>query len=331
MSASRRDFLAILAGLPIVLASRSLGDNSTLSSVAPNDLMVTNYNEDGKYLITEGKTLLAEVAFPEGVIDPFGSLPVKIEPESSSGQPLTEPQPLFFYTTRKRRTFRLFFTAPLDVVEGPYAADVGAKQPQRHWALNYFIRRGKYHETALAVDKSFSDPSPEIAAHMRHDFETMREIYKQRTPRRWSQPFVRPVPGPDKDNFGDKRTYNRTKHLRHAGLDFSASLATPVSAINNGLVLLSGEQWAPGQTICIDHGGGVFSKYMHLSRRNVREGDIVKRGDTIALSGRSGAQKPAPHLHLDLVVGGVHVDPKDFMRVASKMLALETQDQKPRT
>src|ERR1700686_1430093 len=331
MSASRRDFLAILAGLPIVLASRSLGDNSTLSSVAPNDLMVTNYNEDGKYLITEGKTLLAEVAFPEGVIDPFGSLPVKIEPVSSGGQMLTEPQPLIFYTTRERRTFRLFITAPLDVVEGPYAADVGAKQPQRHRTLNYFIRRGKYHETALAVDKSFSDPSPEIAAHMRHDFETMREIYKQRTQRRWSQPFVRPVPGPDKDNFGDKRTYNRTKHLRHAGLDFSASLATPVSAINNGLVLLSGEQWAPGQTICIDHGGGVFSKYMHLSRRNVREGDIVKRGDTIALSGKSGAQKPAPHLHLDLVVGGVHVDPKDFMRVASKMLALETQDQKPRT
>jgi murein DD-endopeptidase MepM/ murein hydrolase activator NlpD len=330
MSASRRDFLAMLAGVPIILADRSLGGDSALRSIVPNDLTVTNYNEDGKYVITEGKTLLAEVAFPEGVIDPFGSLPVQIEPESAGGNLLTEPQPLFFYSTRDKRSFRVFITAPLDVVEGSYAADVAAKQPQAHWELKYLIRRGKYHETALAVNKNFSDPTPEIADQMRHDFETMREIYKLKTPRRWSQPFVRPVPGPDKDNFGDKRTYNRTKHLRHAGLDFSASMGTPVSAINDGIVVLSGEQWAPGQTVCIDHGGGVFSKYMHLSRRNVRERDPVKRGDVIALSGNSGAQKPAPHLHLDLVVGGVHVDPKDFMRVASKFLALETQDQKPR-
>lgn len=329
-SASRRDFLTILAGLPVVLAGRSLCSSLALTSIIPNELTVTNYNEDGKYVVAEGKTLLVELAFPEEVIDPFGSLPVQIEPESSGGKPLTEPQPLFFYSTKERRTFRLFITAPLDVVEGPYAADVGAKQPQGHWALKYFMRRGKYHETALAVDKSFSDPSPETAAHMRHDFETMREIYKQRTPRRWSQPFVRPVPGPDKDNFGDKRTYNRTKHLRHAGLDYRAAMGTPVSAINDGLVVLSGEQWAAGQTICIDHGGGVFTKYMHLSRRNVSQRDSVKRGDVIALSGNSGAQKPAPHLHLDLVVGGVHVDPKDFMRVASKFLALETQDQHPK-
>jgi murein DD-endopeptidase MepM/ murein hydrolase activator NlpD len=330
MSASRRDFLNILAGLPVVLAGRSLCGDSKLITFVPDDLTVTNYNEDGKYIITEGKTLLVELAFPNEVIDPFGTLPVQIEPESAGGQLLTEPQPLFFYNTRDRRRFRLFITAPLDVIEGPYAVAVGAKQPQTHWELKYFARRGKYQETELAVNKNFSDPTVELAAHMRRDFETMREIYKRRTARCWSQPFMRPVPGSDKDNFGDKRTYNHTKHLRHAGLDFSASMATPVSAINDGLVVLSDEQWAPGQTICIDHGGGVFSKYMHLSRRNVREGNVVRRGDVIALSGNSGAQKPAPHLHLDLVIGGVHVDPKDFMLVASKLLVLESQDQNQR-
>src|SRR5260221_3129725 len=126
MSASRRDFLTILAGLPVVLGGRALCGNSALLSNSPNDLAVTNYNEDGKNVITEGKTLLAEVTFPDEVMDPFGSLPVQIEPESSGGQPLTEPQPLFFYSTRERRTFRLFITAPLDVVEGPYAADDGS-------------------------------------------------------------------------------------------------------------------------------------------------------------------------------------------------------------
>jgi murein DD-endopeptidase MepM/ murein hydrolase activator NlpD len=202
---------------------------------------------------------------------------------------------------------------------------------EARWAINYSVRRGNYHETSLTVDKNFTEPSKEIAARMRHDFETMLEIYQRHTPRRWSEPFVQPVPGPDKDNFGDKRTYNRTKHSRHSGLDYSAKTGTPVRAINDGIVALSGEQWVPGQTICIDHGGGVFSKYLHLSERRVRENEPVKRGDVIALSGHSGGQKPPPHLHLDLVVNGVRVDPKDFMRTASQLLRLEAQDHAQRT
>ncbi len=328
MSASRREFLAILAGLPVILAGRSLSDKSNLTSTILNDLKITNYNEDGKYLITEGKVLLVELSFPEKVDDLVGSLPVQFEPESAGGQQLTEPQPLFFYSTRNERRLRTFIAAPLDVVQGSYTADVGGKnrEAKSHWEIKYFMRRGNYRESALRVDKDFSEPTPEIAARMRHDFETMREIYKQRTRRHWSGPFVRPVPGPDRDNFGDKRTYNKTKHLRHAGLDYRAPMATPVSAINDGMVVLSGRQWVPGETICIDHGGGVFSKYMHLSRRNLLAGDAVKRGDIIALSGNSGAQKPPAHLHLDLVVNGVHVDPKDFTRVAAKLLTVETQN-----
>lgn len=330
MTASRRDFLAILAGLPVVFAGRSLSSQAALTSTNPNDLKVTNYNGDGKYLITEGKTLLVELSFPEEVDDPFGSLTVHIQPDSAGGQELTEPQPLFFYLTGDGRSRRVFLTAPLDVVEGSYTANIGANHQaaKSQWDIKYFIRRGSYRESALTVNKSFSEPTPEIAARMRHDFETVRDLYKQRSERRWTRPFIRPVPGPDKDNFGDKRTYNKTKHLRHAGLDYTAPMATSVSAINDGIVVLSGEQWASGETICLDHGGGVFSKYMHLSRRNVREGDIVKRGDIIALSGNSGGQKPPPHLHLDLVVSGVHVDPKDFMRVASDLLAFEAQDKK---
>src|SRR5436190_841733 len=120
MSASRREFLAILAGLPVLFAGRSLSSKSTLTSTIPNDLTVTNYNSDGQYLITEGKTLLVALSFPEKVDEPFGSLPVQIQPESSGGQQLTEPQPLFFYRTRDERSFRVFLTAPLDVVEGSY-------------------------------------------------------------------------------------------------------------------------------------------------------------------------------------------------------------------
>ena len=195
------------------------------------------------------------------------------------------------------------------------------------WEINYQIRRGQYRKARLRVDRNFTEPGSDIAARMRRDFDTMVQIYQRRTPRRWSQSFVRPVPGPDKHNFGDRRTYNGTKHARHSGLDYRARMATPVTAINDGMaVVFSGEHWVPGQSICLDHGGGVFSVYMHLSERLVGESRLVKRGEMIARSGRSGGQKPPPHLHIDVIVNGVHVDPRDFMRTAEQLLALEAQD-----
>jgi murein DD-endopeptidase MepM/ murein hydrolase activator NlpD len=92
-----------------------------------------------------------------------------------------------------------------------------------------------------------------------------------------------------------------------------------VRAINDAIVALSEEQWTPGQVICLDHGGGIFSRYIHLSERRVRAGDIVTRGQIIALSGNTGGQKPPPHLHMDMVVNGTHVDPKDFINTAAQL------------
>src|SRR5258706_1681559 len=147
MSASRREFLAILAGLPVVFAGRSLSRQSTLTSTNPNDLKVTNYNGDGKYLITEGKTLLVELSFPDEVDDPVGSLIVHIQPESAGGQELTEPQPLFFYRTGDERSRRVFVTAPLDVVEGTYTANISGNHQaaKSQCDIKYFIRPGSYH------------------------------------------------------------------------------------------------------------------------------------------------------------------------------------------
>ncbi|MGA9994563.1 MAG: M23 family metallopeptidase [Pyrinomonadaceae bacterium] len=328
MTNSRREFLDILIIAPLALVG-GCAVTRKAQSVSPDSTpRVTNYNEAGSYLIREGKTLLVGITFSAPVENMSGSMPMQIQPDSAKGQPLEEPQPLFFYSSANGRTFRTILCAPLDVIENVYKAHLVGQQEgnEARWAINYSVRQGDYHETTLTVDKNFTEPTRDIAAQMHRDFETMLQIYKGRTPRHWSEPFIQPLPGPDKDNFGDKRTYNRTKHSRHAGLDYSAAMGTPVRAINDGIVVLSGEQWVPGQTICIDHGGGIFSKYLHLSVRRVRENEAVKRGDVIALSGHSGGQKPPPHLHLDLVVNGVRVDPKDFMRTAAQLIALEAQD-----
>ncbi|HMF57571.1 MAG TPA: M23 family metallopeptidase [Pyrinomonadaceae bacterium] len=327
---TRREFLTALIGAPFVLANSCIAMRRTesLAVAAPAAApRVTNYNVSGRAALVEGKTLLIALTFASAMDEISGSFPVQFAPESIGGQSLTEEQPLFFYTAGDGRTFRTILSAPLDAIAGSYQLRVTARlqngAQQQQLTSPYAVQTGVYRQTALTLDQNFSNPSPEISARMRRDFQTMLEIYQRRTERKWSKPFVSPVLGPDRANFGDSRTVNGTKHYRHAGLDYRAPLGTPVHAINDGGVALSDEQWTPGQTICIDHGGGVFSKYLHLSERRVQEGGTVRRGDLIALSGNTGGQRPAPHLHLDLVVNGTHVDPTDFMSTAARLIELE--------
>lgn len=324
MPLSRRRFLGALAvAAPAILTGapgRSIG--AQVNNAAP---LITNYNTTGRPLIVEGKTLLIALAFSSEVEIVSGALPVPIQPEAAGGQQLLEPQELYFYPVGGRRNYRAILSAPLDSVVGSHTLRIRARAAAgkiSEWTFPYFIERGLYRSTSLTLDENFSAPPPDVAARMRRDFETDVEIFRRVTPRKWMTSFVRPVAGRDNDNFGVRRTVNRTKRYRHIGLDFRASTGTPVQAVNDGTVALSTEQWTAGQTIIIDHGGSIFSKYNHLSERRVQTGQSVTRGQVIALSGRSGGQNSPPHLHLDIFVNRTAVDPEDFMRTAAQLISV---------
>ena len=104
----------------------------------------------------------------------------------------------------------------------------------------------------------------------------------------------------------------------------------PVKAINSGKVVLAAKGFSlEGNMIIIDHGSGIFSIYMHLSKFNVKQGGFVKAGQVIAVSGKSGRQsngKPvAPHLHFGVRVG----DPADPLKfpVVDPLGFIETMNQ----
>jgi murein DD-endopeptidase MepM/ murein hydrolase activator NlpD len=88
----------------------------------------------------------------------------------------------------------------------------------------------------------------------------------------------------------------------HEGIDMRAAIGTPVFAVEDGIVsqVTTGE--FAGRFVSVQHNAGWTSRYMHLSRENVREGQQVSRGDLIALSGDTGIQRSAPHLHFDLLL-----------------------------
>jgi len=119
--------------------------------------------------------------------------------------------------------------------------------------------------------------------------------------------FVRPVEGIPTAMFGGFRVFNGQPRAGHGGLDLRAAEGTPVKAMHDGKVVLTGFHYFSGGAVYVDHGGGVFSAYFHLSKILVKKGQKLKAGDTLALSGATG-RVTGPHLHLGIHSGGTWLD-----------------------
>ena len=98
----------------------------------------------------------------------------------------------------------------------------------------------------------------------------------------------------------------------HTGLDFQAETGTPILAAAGGVVVTQEYHAAYGNLIEIDHGNDLITRYAHASRVHVKKGDLVKRGQTIAEVGSTG-RSTGPHLHFEVLVGGVNQDPRKFL------------------
>ena len=94
----------------------------------------------------------------------------------------------------------------------------------------------------------------------------------------------------------------------HAGIDIAADEGTPVLAAQDGLVVRTGYTRLRGYYVIVRHAGGVQTLYQHLSLIFVRGGESVTQGQTIAATGSTGFVT-GPHLHLELILDGVRVDP----------------------
>jgi murein DD-endopeptidase MepM/ murein hydrolase activator NlpD len=112
--------------------------------------------------------------------------------------------------------------------------------------------------------------------------------------------------------FGSRRNYNGVGYLwYHTGLDFYGGAGTPITAPARGKVVFVGPLDVRGNVTFIDHGWGVFTGYLHQSQISVSVGDWVEAGQEIGLVGRTG-RVTGPHLHWEVWVGGVPVDPIEW-------------------
>lgn len=130
----------------------------------------------------------------------------------------------------------------------------------------------------------------------------------------WNGPFLKPNKGAITTIYGVRRYYNRkfAKDYYHRGIDYAGAVGSPVIAPAAGRIALVGRVSqgfrVHGNLVGIDHGQGVTSAFLHLSRINVKEGDFVRAGQVIGAVGATGAVT-GPHLHWGLYVQGQSVDP----------------------
>jgi murein DD-endopeptidase MepM/ murein hydrolase activator NlpD len=167
----------------------------------------------------------------------------------------------------------------------------------------------------LTVEKKFTEPNPEQQAQIAEAVKIKQDYLSRVTPEReWDGDFIAPVDASTSDVYGSQRIFNGVAQRPHFGLDYRVHTGTPVAAMNSGTVLLARFLYFEGNCVVIDHGQGLLTLYFHLSEFKVKEGEPVKRGQEIGLSGGTG-RATGPHLHAAVRWQGTYLDPAPLLQL----------------
>jgi murein DD-endopeptidase MepM/ murein hydrolase activator NlpD len=185
------------------------------------------------------------------------------------------------------------------------------------FSRTFSITAAKYPriKVELSVEKKFTEPTPEQQEQIAEGQKIKQDYLNRVTAnRQWSGKFLAPSDAQISDVFGSERIFNGVAQSPHQGLDFRVPTGTPVAAMNSGTVLLARPLYFEGNFVVLDHGQGLLTLYLHLSEFKVKEGDVVKRGAIIGLSGGTG-RATGPHLHVAVRWQGTYLDPARLLQL----------------
>lgn len=179
------------------------------------------------------------------------------------------------------------------------------------------IHRKEFPVRRIQVEDRYASPPPEVLDRIRREQELTRRIFETvRSEKFWEGPFLRPVPGEVISSFGKRSIVNGQPRSPHSGTDFRAATGTPVRAPNAGRVVLAQELYFSGNTVILDHGGGLYSYFAHLSEILVQVGDRLEAGEILGRVGATG-RVTGPHLHWSVRLAGARVDPLSLLQAVA--------------
>lgn len=180
---------------------------------------------------------------------------------------------------------------------------------------NVLIEPAHYRTSTLTVAPRYVAPSPAALRRIAAEKQLKASIFTTSAPERlWHGRFQPPVRAASTDSFGTRRIFDGKLASIHKGLDFHARPGTPVVADNAGIVVLARTLYYEGNCVILDHGMGLFTISMHLSRMRVREGQFVQKGQLLGLSGATG-RVTGPHLHWAVRWEGAYLDPAKLLQL----------------
>ena len=236
--------------------------------------------------------------------------------KSLSGQ--WQDRQIFFYFDAVSHEWVGFAGVAQETEPGSYPLTLtfdeadGARSSSRHLVP---IERHNYPSATLSVPRKFLDPDAVTLKRIQNEQELKREAFRKTSnDRLWQGRFVSPLDSVTTAIFGSQRTFNGKLQSVHQGLDFRASIGTPVRAMNSGEVILAHEMFYEGGFLVLDHGQGLLTTYMHLSRIKYKVGDRVTKSQIVALSGGTG-RATGPHLHVGVRWQSVYLDPAALLKL----------------
>ena len=192
---------------------------------------------------------------------------------------------------------------------GIYTIKVRAGKKKKNLKLNVMHTIFPTLKLTLHEDKVFLNPDDLRRA--KSEKKRLQSIFQKVSDRLWDSGFILPLENEISTVFGAKRILNHKRISVHRGVDIQGCDGEGVKASNAGRIVLADELFFGGNTIILDHGQGIYTIYMHLSKFNVKLGDIISKGNVIGLVGSSG-RSTGPHLHFGVKVLNINTDPVSF-------------------
>ena len=171
------------------------------------------------------------------------------------------------------------------------------------------VRSRSFERDELEVSQSFTTPDRTARGQIARDSRRLSAAWRSGTDAPlFDERFLRPLPTEITGAYGTRRVFNGKQQSRHRGVDLDGEVGDLVPAANRGRVVLATDLYYSGGTVILDHGAQLFTMYFHLSRIDVKPGDLVEPGETLGAVGASG-RVTGPHLHFGAKLRGTYVDP----------------------
>lgn len=182
-------------------------------------------------------------------------------------------------------------------------------QPER-------VEEAHYPSTTIKVAPQYVEPPKETVPRIEDEQTLKKTVFSETSPdSAWTGSFEPPAAAEVSGVFGSARMFNGVKRNQHTGMDFRVHSGTPIHASNAGTVILARNLYFEGNCVAVDHGQGLITLYLHLSKFEVKEGEKVARGQVLGLSGGTG-RATAPHLHFAVRWQGSYLNPAVLLKLS---------------